>query len=112
MISRARRCAKCQRARHSKELNVPKEELLEFEGLVTEILPDARYRVQLDNGHQLVAYTAGRMKKNRIKTLAGDRVTVEVSPYDLEKGRLIFRHKDERAASLSPSPQRHQFRRR
>ena len=69
-----------------KEHNMPKEELLQFEGLVTEILPDARYRVQLDNGHQLVAYTAGRMKKNRIKTLAGDRVTVEVSPYDLEKG--------------------------
>jgi translation initiation factor IF-1 len=95
-----------------KEHDVPKEELLEFDGLVTEILPDARYRVQLDNGHQLVAYTAGRMKKNRIKTLAGDRVTVEVSPYDLEKGRLIFRHKDERAGSLSRPPQRHQFRRR
>jgi translation initiation factor IF-1 len=95
-----------------KEHNVPKEELLEFEGLVTEILPDARYRVQLDNGHQLVAYTAGRMKKNRIKTLAGDRVTVEVSPYDLEKGRLIFRHKDERVGSPSRPPQRHQFRRR
>ena len=95
-----------------KEHNVPKEELLEFEGLVTEILPDARYRVQLDNGHQLIAYTAGRMKKNRIKTLAGDRVTVEVSPYDLEKGRLIFRHKDERTGSLSRPPQRHQFRRR
>ena len=95
-----------------KEHNVPKEELLQFEGLVTEILPDARYRVQLDNGHELVAYTAGRMKKNRIKTLAGDRVTVEVSPYDLEKGRLIFRHKDERAGSLSRPPQRHQFRRR
>ena len=86
-----------------KEHNVPKEELLEFEGLVTEILPDARYRVQLDNGHLLVAYTAGRMKKNRIKTLAGDRVTVEVSPYDLEKGRLIFRHKDERAGASQPS---------
>ena len=56
---------------------------------------------QLDNGHVLVAYTAGRMKKNRIKTLAGDRVTVEVSPYDLEKGRLIFRHKDERAGSVN-----------
>ena len=89
-----------------------KEELLQFEGLVTEILPDARYRVQLDNGHRLVAYTAGRMKKNRIKTLAGDRVTVEVSPYDLEKGRLIFRHKDERAGPLSRPPQRQQFRRR
>jgi translation initiation factor IF-1 len=91
-----------------KERNVPKEELLQFEGLVTEILPDSRYRVQLDNGHQLVAYTAGRMKKNRIKTLAGDRVTVEVSPYDLEKGRLIFRYKDERVGP----PQRQQFRRR
>jgi translation initiation factor IF-1 len=88
-----------------------KEELLEFEGLVTEILPDARYRVQLDNGHSLIAYTAGRMKKNRIKTLAGDRVTVEVSPYDLEKGRLIFRHKDERASG-APRPHRQQFRRR
>ena len=76
-----------------------KEELIEFEGLVTEILPDARYRVQLDSGHEIVAYTAGKMKKNRIKTLAGDRVTVEMSPYDLEKGRLIFRHKDERRAS-------------
>ena len=94
-----------------KEHNVPKEELLEFE-VVTEILPDARYRVRLDNGHQLVVYTAGRMKRNRIKTLAGDRVTVEVSPYDLEKGRLIFRHKEERAGSLSRPPQRHQFRRR
>ena len=90
---------------------MPKEELLEFEGLVTEILPDARYRVQLDNGHQLIAYTAGRMKKNRIKTPAGDRVTVEVSTYDLEKGRLIFRHKDERS-SLSRPPRRYQFRRR
>ena len=75
-----------------------KEELIQFEGLVTEILPDARYRVQLDAGHEIVAYTAGKMKKNRIKTLAGDRVTIEMSPYDLEKGRLIFRHKDERPA--------------
>jgi len=58
------------------------------------------------------AYTAGRMKKNRIKILAGDRVTVEVSTYDLEKGRVIFRHKDERAGSLSRPPRRHQFRRR
>jgi translation initiation factor IF-1 len=89
-----------------------KEELLQFEGLVIEILPDARYRVELDNGHALVAYTAGRMKKNRIKTLAGDRVIVEVSPYDLEKGRLVFRHKDEGAGSANRRPQRNQFRRR
>ena len=89
-----------------------KEELLQFEGLVVEILPDARYRVELDNGHALVAYTAGKMKKNRIKTLAGDRVIVEVSPYDLEKGRLVFRQKDERAGPASRRPQRNQFRRR
>ena len=79
-----------------------KEELIQFEGLVTEILPDARYRVQLDAGHEIVAYTAGKMKKNRIKTLAGDRVTIEMSPYDLEKGRLIFRHKDERPSEPAP----------
>jgi translation initiation factor IF-1 len=98
-----------------------KEELIQFEGLVTEILPDARYRVQLDAGHEIVAYTAGKMKKNRIKTLAGDRVTIEMSPYDLEKGRLIFRHKDERPSGAGPAggsgasrgaPQRGQFRRR
>src|SRR5437762_5751086 len=81
-----------------------KEELIQFEGLVTEILPDARYRVQLDAGHEIVAYTAGKMKKNRIKTLAGDRVTIEMSPYDLEKGRLIFRHKDERPSSPGGPP--------
>jgi translation initiation factor IF-1 len=89
-----------------------KEELLEFEGLVTELLPDARFRVQLDNGHEVVAYTAGRMRKNRIKTLAGDRVTIEMSPYDLDKGRVIFRHKDERASAPHRAPVRGQFRRR
>src|SRR3979490_1851051 len=92
-----------------------KEELIQFEGLVTEILPDARYRVQLDAGHEIVAYTAGKMKKNRIKTLAGDRVTIEMSPYDLEKGRLIFRHKDERPstrASPGAAPAGGQVRRR
>jgi translation initiation factor IF-1 len=89
-----------------------KEELMQFEGLVLEILPDARYRVRLDSGHEIVAYTAGKMKKNRIKTLAGDRVTVEMSPYDLEKGRLVFRHKDERASLGPRPPARPQFRRR
>ena len=87
-----------------------KEELIEFEGLVTEILPDTRYRVKLDTGHEIIAYTAGKMKKNRIKTLAGDRVIVEMSPYDLEKGRIIFRHKDDRAAARPPGQQRPQFR--
>jgi translation initiation factor IF-1 len=89
-----------------------KEELITFEGLVTELLPDARFRVQLDTGHSIVAYTAGKMKKHRIKTLAGDRVTVEMSPYDLEKGRLVFRHKDERAQAAPRPMPRGQFRRR
>jgi translation initiation factor IF-1 len=70
-----------------------KEEMLEFEGAVVEVLPDGRMRVQMDNGHAIVAYTAGRMKKNRIRMIAGDRVTVEMTPYDLNKGRVIFRHK-------------------
>ena len=89
-----------------------KEELIEFEGLVVEVLPDARFRVQLENGHQIVAYTAGKMKKNRIKTRAGDRVTVEMSPYDLEKGRLVCRHKEERASSAPRPPARKTFVRR
>jgi translation initiation factor IF-1 len=78
-----------------------KEELMEFEGVVTDVLPEGRYRVKLSNDHELIAYTAGRMKKNRIRTLVGDRVTVEVSPYDLDKGRLTFRHKD---PSAGPPP--------
>ena len=71
-----------------------KEELLEFEGVVTEVLPEARFRVRLANDHEIIAYTAGRMKKGRIRTIAGDRVTVEISPYDLDKGRLTYRHSD------------------
>ena len=74
-----------------------KEEMLEFEGIVAEVLPDARCRVKLDNGHEVIAYTSGRMKKNRIRILAGDRVTVEMTPYDLTKGRINFRHKDARS---------------
>ena len=74
-----------------------KEETIEFEGVVTDVLPDARFRVELENGHLVTAYTSGRMKKNRIRTLVGDRVTVEMTPYDLDKGRVIYRHKNERA---------------
>jgi translation initiation factor IF-1 len=79
-----------------------KEDALSFEGRVIEILPDARFRVELDNGHPVVAYTAGKMKKNRIKTLVGDRVTVEMTPYDLDKGRLVFRHKGDSAGGPPP----------
>ncbi len=87
-----------------------KEELLEFEGVVIDVLPDARYRVRLTNDHELIAYTAGRMKKNRIRTLAGDRVTVEVSPYDLDKGRLVFRHKEN--TDQAPNRPQRTFRKR
>ena len=71
-----------------------KEQLIEMQGKVTEILPDSRYRVDLENGHQLVAYTAGKMRQNHIRIIAGDKVTLELSPYDLSKGRITFRHLD------------------
>lgn len=82
--------------RDFEENSVAKEEELEFEGVVSEVLPDARCRVKLDNGHEIIAYTSGRMKKNRIRILAGDKVTVVMTPYDLTKGRISFRHKDTR----------------
>jgi translation initiation factor IF-1 len=70
-----------------------KEEMLEFGGVVTEKLPNAMFRVELDNGHEIIARTAGKMRKFRIRVLPGDRVDVEMTPYDLTKGRIIFRHK-------------------
>ena len=75
-----------------------------IEGVVDEVLPDARCRVKLDNGHEVIAYTSGRMKKNRIRILAGDRVTVEMTPYDLTKGRINFRHKDVRPGQTEGGP--------
>jgi translation initiation factor IF-1 len=80
-----------------------KEDLVEMEGVVTEVLPDARFRVQIDGGHEVMAYSSGRMKKNRIRILAGDRVTVEMTPYDLTKARINYRHKAEGAAPVSPN---------
>jgi translation initiation factor IF-1 len=70
-----------------------KEEAIEVEGTVAEMLPSAMFRVDLDNGHRLLATAAGKMRKFRIRILAGDRVTVAVSPYDLERGRITYRHK-------------------
>jgi translation initiation factor IF-1 len=70
-----------------------KEDSIEMNGTVSELLPSAMFRVELENGHQLLATTAGKMRKHRIRILAGDRVTVEVSPYDLNRGRITFRHK-------------------
>jgi translation initiation factor IF-1 len=80
-----------------------KEELIEMTGKVDEVLPDTRFRVTLDNGHQLVAYSAGKMKKNHIRILAGDRVSLELSPYDLTKGRINFRFIENRGSSTGPS---------
>lgn len=91
---------------------MPKEELIEVEGAVTEILPNTMFRVLLDNGHEVLAHSSGRMRRNRIRILAGDRVTVEMTPYDLSKGRINFRHKDERQAAVPPSPRPAQMRRR
>lgn len=71
-----------------------KEELLEIGGVVSEVLPQTRFRVLLENGVEVTAYASGKMRKHRIRILAGDRVTLEMSPYDLSKGRINFRHKD------------------
>jgi translation initiation factor IF-1 len=83
-----------------------KEELIEMNGVVDEILPDLRCRVTLENGHTLVAYTSGKMRKNHIRILAGDNVSLELSPYDLTKGRITFRHLERRGP---PTPQRRSY---
>lgn len=70
-----------------------KEELLEFTGTVIELLPNATFRVRLENDHEVIAHTAGKMRKNRIRVLAGDQVVIEMTPYDLSKGRIVYRHK-------------------
>jgi translation initiation factor IF-1 len=70
-----------------------KQEGFEVDGVVTEVLPDRNYRVRLENGHQVLAYAAGRMSKNKIRVLEGDRVTLTMSPYDLSRGRITYRHK-------------------
>ena len=70
-----------------------KEELIEFKGVVSEVLPNAMFRVTLENEHVILAHTAGKMRKNRIRVLAGDKVSVEMTPYDLSKGRITYRFK-------------------
>lgn len=70
-----------------------KEELLEFPGIVEELLPNATFRVKLENDHEIIAHTAGKMRKNRIRVLTGDKVLVEMTPYDLSKGRITYRFK-------------------
>ena len=71
-----------------------KEDAIEFQGVVSELLPNAMFKVKLDNDHEVIAHTSGKMRKNRSRVLAGDRVTVEMTPYDLTKGRITFRSKN------------------
>ena len=70
-----------------------KEDAIEFQGVVSELLPNAMFKVKLDNDHEVIAHTSGKMRKNRIRVLLGDRVNVEMTPYDLTKGRITFRYK-------------------
>ncbi len=88
-----------------------KEDLIELDGVVNEVLPNTLFRVTLDNGHQVTAYASGKMRKYRIRILAGDRVTIEMSPYDLTKGRINFRHKEERVSAARPVNRRRNRRR-
>lgn len=83
-----------------------KEDLIEMMGVVNEVLPDTRFRVTLDNGHQLIAYSAGKMRKNHIRILAGDKVSLELSPYDLTKGRITYRHIENRGPGGPSGPSR------
>ena len=77
-----------------------KEELLQMDGMVQELLPNTQFRVTLDNGAGVLAYASGKMRKFRIRILAGDRVSLELSPYDLTRGRISFRHKDENPVAM------------
>lgn len=86
-----------------------KEELIEMRGVVDEMLPDSRFRVTLENGHTLIAYTAGKMRKHRIRIIAGDSVSLELSPYDMHKARITFRHIERQQGSSRP-PARQQRR--
>ena len=92
----ATRLAGCYRARSAngirRERRVAKE-AIEIEGLVSEVLPNARFRVELENGHEVLAYLSGKMRQHYIRVLEGDRVKVELSPYDLSKGRVTYRYK-------------------
>ena len=85
-----------------------KEELMTLDGQIEDVLPDGRFAVRLENDHRIIAYTAGKMRKHRIRSVVGDRVIVEMTPYDLEKGRIIFR---EKTVGGGGGPRRGNFRR-
>jgi len=101
MLKRTRSAASSLRSifRH---FDLSKEALLTIDGQIDEILPDGRFRVLLENDHSIIAYTAGRMRRNRIRSVVGDRVRVEMTPYDLEKGRIIYRERSPGAGFGEP----------
>jgi translation initiation factor IF-1 len=98
----------CRVDRPSHGLILAKEEVLTVEGIIDEIYPDGRFGVQLDNEHRIIAYTAGKMRRFRIRSIVGDRVHVEMTPYDLSKGRIVFR---EKVPAHGSGVRRRQFRR-
>jgi translation initiation factor IF-1 len=83
-----------------------KQEAIQVEGVVTDVLPDQNFRVELENGHEILAYAAGKMSKFRIRVLVGDRVTVDMSPYDFSRGRITYRHKNETPGAVNRPPPR------
>jgi translation initiation factor IF-1 len=92
---------------HPEGDTVSKEDMIELQGVVIEMLPESRYRVRLDNNVEILAYGSGKMKMHRIRVLVGDRVTVEMSPYDLTKGRINFRHPTAKMEGLPPAKRRY-----
>jgi translation initiation factor IF-1 len=84
-----------------------KEDLIEMNGVVAEVLPDSRFRVTLENGHEIVAYSGGKMRKHHIRILAGDKVMLEMSPYDISKGRIMFRHLEARTGAAPQQKRRY-----
>jgi translation initiation factor IF-1 len=90
---------------------MPKEDAIEIEGVVEEILPGAQFRVRIEGDRMVLVYTAGKMRKNRIRTAVGDRVTIEMTPYDLTRGRLVFRHRGDAPAVGGPVRQPYRPRR-
>jgi translation initiation factor IF-1 len=87
--------------RQSRRKALLKEEMIEMEGTVEEVLPNTQFRVQLTNGAQVLAYAGGKMRQRRIRIIAGDRVSLEMSPYDITRGRISFRHLDRPAAPIN-----------
>ena len=88
-----------------------KEDMLTMDGVVQEVLPNTQFRVEMANGAQVLAYASGKVRKHRIRIIAGDKVTLEISPYDLTRGRINFRHKDERPVAAA-APRRFPFKRK